>query len=40
MKYLCLICADRVMEQMSEADAEQHYRDYAEFTRAIGFHPA
>jgi hypothetical protein len=23
------------MEQMSEADAEQHYRDYAEFTKAI-----
>jgi hypothetical protein len=35
MKYLCLICAEKVMEQMTEADAEQHYRDYAEFTRAI-----
>ena len=35
MKYLCLICAEKVMEQMSEAQAEQHYRDYAEFTRAI-----
>jgi hypothetical protein len=23
------------MEQMSEADAERHYRDYAEFTEAI-----
>jgi hypothetical protein len=35
MKYLCLICAERMMEQMPEADAEQHYRDYAEFTEAI-----
>jgi len=35
MKFLCLICAEKVMEQMSEADAEQHYRDYAEFTEAI-----
>ncbi|HEX9674280.1 MAG TPA: YciI family protein [Burkholderiales bacterium] len=35
MKYLCLICAEKVMEQMSEAQAEQHYRDYAEFTEAI-----
>jgi hypothetical protein len=35
MKYLCLICAEKVMEQMTEDDAEQHYRDYAEFTRAI-----
>ena len=35
MKFLCLICAEKVMEQMPEADAEQHYRDYAEFTGAI-----
>ena len=35
MKYLCLICAEKVMEQMSEADAEKHYQDYAEFTEAI-----
>ncbi len=35
MKYLCLICAETVMEQMSEADAAQHYRDYYEFTEAI-----
>jgi len=35
MKYLCLICAERMMEQMPEADAERHYREYAEFTRAI-----
>ncbi|HEY7757914.1 MAG TPA: YciI family protein [Burkholderiales bacterium] len=35
MKFLCLICAETVMEQMSEADAEAHFRDYAEFTEAI-----
>jgi len=35
MKYLCLICAETVMEQMSEADAEKHYQDYAEFTEGI-----
>jgi hypothetical protein len=35
MKYLCLICAEKVMEQMPAADAEQHYQEYAEFTRAI-----
>lgn len=35
MKFLCLICAERVMEQMPDADAERHYQDYAEFTAAI-----
>ncbi len=35
MKYLCLICAETVMEQMTEADAKKHYRDYAEFTENI-----
>ncbi len=35
MKYLCLICAETLMEQMTEADAEKHYQDYAEFTEAI-----
>ena len=35
MKYLCLICAEKVMEQMSEADAKQHYEEYREFTDAI-----
>ncbi|KIO50377.1 YciI family protein [Nitrosospira sp. NpAV] len=35
MKYLCLICAETVMEQMTEAAAEQHYEEYAEFTKAI-----
>lgn len=35
MKFLCLICAEKVMEQMPEADAEKHYQDYTEFTEAI-----
>lgn len=35
MKYLCLICAETVMEQMPEADAEKHYRDYYAFTETI-----
>lgn len=35
MKFLCLICAETLMEQMSEADAEEHYQDYTEFTEAI-----
>jgi len=35
MRYLCLICAETVMEQMTQADAEQHYRDYAEFIESI-----
>ncbi|MGH8469550.1 MAG: YciI family protein [Gammaproteobacteria bacterium] len=35
MKYLCLICAETVMEQMTEADAEKHFEEYSEFTKAI-----
>lgn len=35
MKYLCLICADTLMEHMTEAAAEKHYQDYTEFTAAI-----
>jgi hypothetical protein len=35
MKYLCLICAEAVMEQMPPADAQRHFQEYAEFTRAI-----
>jgi hypothetical protein len=30
-----LICAETVMEQMSAADAKQHYADYTRFTAAI-----
>ena len=35
MKFLCLICAEKVMEQMPEADARKHYQDYRDFTDAI-----
>jgi hypothetical protein len=30
MKFICLICAETVMEQMTEA--EKHFQEYAEFT--------
>ncbi|MFN0039490.1 MAG: YciI family protein [Burkholderiales bacterium] len=35
MKYLCMICAETVMEMMPEADAAKHFDEYAEFTRDI-----
>lgn len=35
MKFLCLICAEKVMEQMDPADADAHYREYAAFTEDI-----
>ncbi len=35
MKFICLICADTLMEQMSPATAEKHYQDYAVFTEQI-----
>lgn len=35
MKYICLICAEKVMEQMDEEDAKQHFQEYAEFTDSI-----
>ncbi len=35
MKFMCLICAEKVMEQMPEADAEKHYQEYLEFTEGI-----
>ena len=35
MKYLCLICAEKVMEHMPAADAEKHFEEYREFTKAI-----
>ena len=35
MKYLCLICAEKVMEQMLQADADEHYEEYREFTSNI-----
>ena len=35
MKFLCLICAERVMEQLSEAEAQKHFAEYAAFTDDI-----
>jgi hypothetical protein len=35
MRFLCLICADRMMEQMDTATAERHLADYAAFTAEI-----
>ena len=35
MKYLCLICAETLMEQMTETEAEKHFEEYFEFTEAI-----
>lgn len=31
MKYLCLICAEKVMEQMTEANAARHFEEYRKF---------
>jgi hypothetical protein len=35
MKYLCLICAETVMEHMPTDVAAQHYHDYAVFTEGV-----
>ena len=35
MKYLCLICAEKVMEQMPRADVDKHFEEYQAFTNAI-----
>ncbi|MEW6683813.1 MAG: YciI family protein [Nitrospirota bacterium] len=35
MKFLCLICAEKVMEQMPEAEAAKHFQEYLEFTEGI-----
>ncbi|HTT09356.1 MAG TPA: YciI family protein [Burkholderiaceae bacterium] len=35
MKYLCLICAENVMETMPPAFAAQHFEDYRAFTQEI-----
>ena len=35
MKFLCLICAETVMEWMSEADSAKHYEEYREFTDSL-----
>ena len=35
MRFLCLICAETVMEQMPDDVAARHYEDYGRFTAAI-----
>jgi hypothetical protein len=35
MKFLCLICAGKVMEQMPIADAERHFEEYRVFIEDI-----
>ena len=35
MKFLCLICAETVMEWMSDTDAAQHFEEYREFTENV-----
>jgi hypothetical protein len=32
MKFLCLISAENVMEDLAPADAENHFQEYAQFT--------
>jgi hypothetical protein len=32
MKFICLICAEKVMEDLTETDAENHYQEYVKFT--------
>ena len=35
MKYLCLICAETVMEGMTKVDAAKHFEEYVEFTKGV-----
>jgi|SRR4051812_6779371 hypothetical protein len=35
MKFLCMICAEQMMEDMPVADAEKHFGEYIEFTEGI-----
>jgi hypothetical protein len=35
MKFLCMICAEEMMEDMPPADAEAHFGEYLEFTKSI-----
>ncbi|HZR04100.1 MAG TPA: YciI family protein [Burkholderiales bacterium] len=35
MKFLCLICAEKVMEQMTQSDATAHFEEYRVFTESI-----
>ena len=35
MRFLCLICAEKMMEEMPPADATRHFEEYAQFTAAL-----
>lgn len=35
MKFICLICAEQMMEHLEPADAAGHFAEYAAFTEAI-----
>jgi hypothetical protein len=35
MQFLCLICAEKVMEQLPEPEAARLYDEYTEFTKTI-----
>ncbi|MEW6414694.1 MAG: YciI family protein [Pseudomonadota bacterium] len=35
MKFICLICAEQMMEDLEPDDAAGHFADYAAFTEAI-----
>jgi hypothetical protein len=35
MKFLCLICAETLIDEMPAADAEKHLEDYRAFTDSI-----
>jgi hypothetical protein len=35
MRFLCLIRAEKVMEQLAAADAERHFAEYTQFDRSI-----
>jgi hypothetical protein len=35
MKYMCIICAEKVMEQLDADDAVRHFAEYARFTEEI-----
>ena len=35
MKFLCLICAEKVMEQMTRADADKHFEEYRAYLEDV-----
>ena len=35
MRYLCLICAERMIEQIPDADVDKRFREYLDFTESI-----